>query len=196
MVSVPLAGTARSPVISSPTACACPRPTVLAVQIGKAAQRTAAVAVKAAFLYNFAKFTEWPALPRSAPIVTCIVGDDGITAAFVATVGGRTVDDHRLVLAAAQDSATWRTCHILFIADGEGPRSADGLTAITRLPVLTVGDTPGFAQAGGIIELYTNEAGQLHFVINVEAAERSGLRLSSKLLTLATIIRPSRSPKR
>ena len=159
-----------------------------AVQAGGATQRTTDVAsVKAAFLYNFVRFTEWPALPDGAPIVACIVGDDGIAAAFVEIGRVHTVDDHRLVLGQPQDSTTWRTCHLLFIADAELRRSADALAGITTLPVLTVSDAKGFAQTGGIIELYT-DAGQLRFVINVDAAERSGLRLSSKLLSLAKVI--------
>ncbi len=77
------------------------------------------VAVKAAFLYNFAKFVEWPALPAGAPIVVCFVGDDGIAAAFVETVRGQNISGHRLDVSVPQDSATWRACHLLFIADAE-----------------------------------------------------------------------------
>ena len=67
-------------------------------------------------------------------------------------------------------------------------RSAGGLDAIRTLPVLTVSDGKGFSQAGGIIELYV-EGGRMRFAINVDAAERSGLRLSSRLLGLAKVIR-------
>ena len=146
------------------------------------------VAVKAAFLFNFAKFAEWPALPAGAPIVVCIVGDDGIAAALVDTVRGQNISGHALEVRRPQDSAAWRACHLLFIADAEARRSAGGLGAIRTLPVLTVSDGKGFSQAGGIIELYV-EGGRMRFAINVDAAERSGLRLSSRLLGLAKIIR-------
>ena len=147
------------------------------------------VAVKAALLYNFAKFAEWPALPPGAPIVVCIVGDDGIAAALADTVRGQNIGGHALEVRRPQDSATWRACHLLFIAEGETPNDPPmRLREIRRLPVLTVSDGKGFSQAGGIIELYL-EGGRMRFAINVDAAERAGLRLSSRLLGLAKIIR-------
>jgi hypothetical protein len=146
------------------------------------------VAVKAAFLYNFAKFAEWPALPSGAPIVVCFVGDDGIAAAFVETVRGQNISGHTLEVLRPQGSVTWRTCHLLFIADAETRGSAGGLGGIKTLPVLTVSDGKGFSQAGGIIELYV-EGGRMRFAINVDAVERSGLHLSSRLLGLARVIR-------
>lgn len=146
------------------------------------------VAVKAAFLYNFAKFTEWPALPAGAPIVVCIAGDDGIAAALVETVRGQNISGHTLEVRRSQDNAAWRVCHLLFIADAETRRAAGGLGAIKTLPVLTVSDGKGFSQASGIIELFV-EGGKMRFAINVDAAEGSGLHLSSRLLGLAKVIR-------
>jgi hypothetical protein len=146
------------------------------------------VAVKAAFLYNFAKFTEWPALPAGAPIAVCIVGDDGIAAALVETVRGQHISGHTLEVWRPQESTAWPVCQLLFITDAETRRSAGGLGGIKTLPVLTVSDGKGFSQAGGIIELYV-EGGRMRFAINVDAVERSGLRLSSRLLGLAKVIR-------
>lgn len=151
------------------------------------AQRTSDDTVKAAFLYNFAKFTEWPALLPEAPLVACVVGQDGIAAALTEMARARPVNSRRLLLGKAEQSAAWKACHILFIAEADVPRSADGLTAIKALPVLTVSDVRGFAQATGIIELSATN-GQMQFVINLQAAQRSGLQLSSKLLTLGTVI--------
>jgi hypothetical protein len=147
-----------------------------------------AVAVKAAFIYNFAKFAEWPALPSGAPLIVCVVGDDGVAAALVETVRGQNIDGHALDVWRRQDSATWRVCHVLFIADAETRRFAGGLGGIKTLPVLTVSDGKGFSLAGGIIELYV-EGGRTRFAINIDAAERSALRLSSRLLGLAKVIR-------
>jgi len=148
------------------------------------------VPVKAAFLYNFAKFVEWPALPAAAPLVVCIVGHDGIAAAFIETVRGQNISGHSFDVWVLQDSSRWRACHLLFIADAETRRSAAGLDEIKRLPVLTVSDNKGFALAGGIIELYV-EAGRMRFAINLDAADRAGLRVSSRLLGLAKVIRNS-----
>ena len=144
--------------------------------------------VTAAFLYNFAKFAEWPALSPAAPIALCVVGDDRIAAAATGTVRGQKINGHTLDVSLPRDSATWRACNLLFIAEAETRRSAAGLGGIKTLPVLTVSDGKGFAQAGGIIELYV-EGGKMRFVINLDAAESSGLRLSSRLLGLAKVIR-------
>ena len=146
------------------------------------------VAVKAALIFNFAKFAEWPALPVGAPLALCVVGDNGIAEALTETVRGQNISGHRLEVSQPQDSADWRICHVLFIADAETRRSANGLGEIRHVPVLTVSDGKGFARAGGIIELYV-EGGRMRFAINVEAAERSGLHLSSRLLGLARITR-------
>lgn len=146
------------------------------------------VALKAAFLFNFAKFTEWPALPSGALIVVCVVGNDGIATALDETIRGQTISGHAIDVQRPQDGATWRLCQLLFIADAATRRSADGLAGITTLPVLTVSDGKGFSQTGGIIELYV-EGGRMRFAINMDAAERAGLRLSSRLLGLAKIIR-------
>jgi len=144
--------------------------------------------VKAAFLYNFTKFTEWPALASEAPVLTCIVGDDGVAVALAGMVSGRTISGHALEVLRPQDSTAWRTCHLLFIADSGLRRSAAALRGIVTLPVLTVSDGKGFSKAGGIIELYV-ESDRMRFAINVDAVKRSGLRLSSRLLGLAKIVR-------
>jgi hypothetical protein len=144
--------------------------------------------VKAAFLYNFAKFTEWPALAADASIVACVVGDDGIADALVETVRGQTIAGHALEVLRPQERAVWRGCQLLFVAAAEIRRSTAALDSIKTLPVLTVSDGSGFSQSGGIIELYV-DGGRIRFAINVDAAGRSGVRLSSRLLGLAKIIR-------
>jgi len=146
------------------------------------------VAVKAALIYNFAKFAEWPALPSGAPIVTCIVGDEAIAAALTTTVRGQNISGHTLEVRRSQDSAGWPVCQVLFIADAETRRSAAGLGGIKTLPILTVSDGKGFSAANGIIELFV-EGGRLRFAINVDAAELAGLHLSSRLLGLAKVVR-------
>jgi hypothetical protein len=148
------------------------------------------VAVKAAFLYNFAKFTEWPSLPSGAPIAACIVGDDAVAAALTDIVRGQQINGHSIDVSRSQGGGTWRICQVLFIAGGETHRATDGLSGIKTLPVLSVSDGKGFAQSDGIIELYVDD-GRMRFAINVKAAERSGLRLSSRLLGLSKVVRSS-----
>ncbi|MEO8258988.1 MAG: YfiR family protein [Acidobacteriota bacterium] len=146
------------------------------------------VAVKAALLFNFAKFVGWPVLPAGAPIVTCVAADDGIAAALTVTVRGQQINGHRLEVRRAPDHATWPSCHLLFIADASSRSPDGGVGGIRTLPVLTVSDGPGFATRGGIVELYL-EGGRVRFAINVDAADRSKLHLSSRLLGLAKVIR-------
>ena len=162
--------------------------TLIAAPTTAAADAAPDVTVKAAFLYNFAKFAEWPALLPAAPLVVCIVGSDAIAAAFVETVHGQQVAGHLLEVWRPQNGGSWRTCNLLFVADLESRQLAKGLIEIKTLPVLTVGDGKGFSQSGGIIELYL-EGGKMRFSVNLDAAERAGIRLSSRLLTLAKIIR-------
>jgi hypothetical protein len=148
-----------------------------------------AVAVKAAFLYNFAKFVEWPALRDGAPIVVCIAGDDEIAAALVGMVRGQNISGRVLEVLRSPDSGTWPDCQLLFIADADVRRAAGGLRGVVTQPVLTVSDGRGFSDTGGgIIELFL-DGERMRFAINVDAAERSGLRLSSRLLALAKVIR-------
>jgi hypothetical protein len=146
------------------------------------------VAVKAAFLYNFAKFAEWPALAAGAPIVICVVGDDRLAAAMVETVHGQLLSGHALEVAQPGDTARWRGCHLLFIADAEVRHAAAGLEALKSLPVLTISDGKDFARATGITELFV-EGGRMRFAINLDTADGSGVHLSSRLLGLAKIVR-------
>jgi hypothetical protein len=149
------------------------------------------VSVKAAFLYNFVKFVEWPALSPGAPIVACFIGNNGVGVVFADIVRGKNIGGHALEATQPQTSAAWHSCNVLFIPDAETALSTAGLDAIKTMPVLTVSDGNGFAQAGGIIELYV-EGGRMRFAINVDAAERSGLHISSRLLGLARVVRNPR----
>jgi uncharacterized protein DUF4154 len=168
-------------------------PAIAAGGVPAGADVAADVAVKAAFLYNFAKFTEWPALTSGGPLVLCVVGGDTIAAALVETVKGQNISGHAIEVWRPQDSSSWQSCHLLFIAESETHKSAGGLAGIKTLPVLTVSDGKDFSQSGGIIELFV-ESGRMRFAINMDAAESSGLRLSSRLLGLAKVTRNGHGP--
>ncbi len=161
--------------------------TASAIAADNRADDTPEIAVKAAFLYNFAKFAEWPALASGVPIVICVVGDDAIAAALAQTIRGQNIAGHALSVGRPPDAAAWPACHLLFITAAD-TQSVGALRAVKTLPVLTVSDGKGFSQSGGIIEFYV-ENGRMRFAINVDAVERSGLRLSSRLLGLAKVIR-------
>jgi hypothetical protein len=145
------------------------------------------VAVKAAFIFNFAKFTEWPGLVAATPIHICVTGDEPMAAALAQTVRGQNIGGRPLTVLRPVDSTSWPSCQLLFIA-ANVPVPTGALDGMKTLPVLTVSDRKGFSQTGGVIELYL-EAGRMRFAINVDAAEDAGLRLSSRLLALARVVR-------
>lgn len=160
------------------------------VVAGQGPQRAADVGLKAAFVYNFAKFAEWPALRPGQAIAVCIVGDEGMAAELDKTAHGKSIGGHAVAMSRPVDTRGWSACQVLFIAEREARRLASELTLIRAAPVLTVSDGPGFARGRGLVELYV-EGGRLRFAINVDALERSGLHLSSRLLDLAKVIRDS-----
>jgi hypothetical protein len=158
------------------------------------AQSAAEPSLKAAFLYNFAKFAEWPgeAIAPGAPLVLCVVGDDMVTDALADIVRERKGDRPEIEVRRLKTDGPVRSCHLLYVADTNLSHCSDVLAAVKGQPVLTVGDAPGFAEAGGVARLYQRD-GKMRFVINTVAADRSGLRLSSKLLSLAELVKEERN---
>ena len=143
-------------------------------------------AVKAAFLYNFTKFVEWP--PKAfaderSPLKICVLGADPFGKALRSfmdeEVGGR-----RLQLLRVDTLNNPAACHVLFVCRSERDRLPQILAAVRGAPVLTVADTAGFLDDGGMVN-FVLEGGKVRFEIDQEAAERSGIRISSKLLALA-----------
>jgi hypothetical protein len=142
--------------------------------------------VKAAFLYKFAKFAEWPASTR--PLTMCIVGDTRIASELGKTVRDKRLDGRVFEVKGIGSDAPMLACDVLFISASETRRAAAVLVTLRSLPILTVSDSPGFARRNGIIELVV-ESERMHFAINTDAATRAGVRLSSRLLGLARIVR-------
>jgi len=147
--------------------------------------------VKAAFLYNFAKFVEWPpeTMPSgNAPLVLGVVGEDPFGQVLEETIKGKTVNDRELVIRRFTRIQDVSSCHILFISSSERKRLPEIIAALRWSSVLTVSDMERFAQRGGIISL-TMENNKVRFEVNLDSAERAGLKISSKLLALAKIVR-------
>jgi len=149
------------------------------------------VVVKAAFLLNFVKFTTWPAIKSDARLSMCVVGDEPLIMTLADTVRGQSAGDHPIEVRRAPDRSTWPSCQVLYVGDGETRHATEAVSGVRTAPVLTVSDVGGFAHAG-IIELYV-EGRRMRFAINVDAAGRSGLHLSSRLLALARIVRDDRT---
>jgi hypothetical protein len=148
--------------------------------------------VKAAFLFNFAKFVTWPSGafegPES-PIEICVAGRDPFGGALEDTIGERTVRGRPVAVRQIDAAEQASDCEIVFFADSE--RAPVLARRLERAPVLTVGETAGFAEAGGIVN-FKIEENRVRFEINPDAASRAGLRVSSQLLNLATVVREER----
>lgn len=150
--------------------------------------------LKAAFLYNFTKFVEWPAptwLESKSPIVLGVFGGNPFGASLEQAVQGRSVNGRPLIVRTVTSVAEARSTHLLFVAAGVSDQDLRELqTAVAGLPVLTVGETTSFAKLGGMITFVLQED-KIRFEINVGSAQRAGLKISSQLQKLATTVRSS-----
>jgi hypothetical protein len=144
--------------------------------------------VKAAFLYNFARFIEWPkhTLASTDTFNLCILGDDPFGDSLN-LIKGKMIGNKRLEVKFCKDINDVGQCHILFISSSEKSHLTALLSGLRNAHVLTVSDIEGFAKRGGIINFFTEE-NKIRFEINVGAASRNGLIISSKLLQLAKIV--------
>lgn len=149
-------------------------------------------ALKAAFLFNFAKFVEWPADSASpAPLSVCVIEDSAIEESLTQLINGGPVTGRAVTLIKGARNRSLRACHVLYLADPDQARAIATLEELKNAPILTVGDGDAFARQGGMIGLFI-EDGRMRFAINPDAAQRAGLRLSSKLLSLAKIVKEGR----
>lgn len=149
--------------------------------------------LKAAFLFNFAKFIDWPRssfASAQAPFSICIYGDDPFGQAIDATLKGQLIRGRGVNIQRVRDPSQLRHCQVAFIASSERHHLPDVLQIVRGASVLLVGESPGFAANGGAIQ-FQMEDDRVRFSINPDAAERAGLRISSKLLSLATIVHDS-----
>ena len=142
--------------------------------------------LKAAFVLNFARFTEWPpeALPPAGkPFLVAVLGPADVAEEIGRTLAGKTVHDRPIAVRHAASPAAAAAAHALVVM-GDDPGVDAALAAIGGRPVLTVGEGASFLADGGMIA-FEREDGKLRFEVNAAAADRCGVRLSSQLLKLA-----------
>jgi hypothetical protein len=164
------------------------------------AQNTAGSAeylIKAGFIYNFANLVQWPSssfAQADSPIVIVILGEDHFGTTLDRALDGKKVNARSFVIKRAKSiSELQRTlgpqkdCQILYVSSSEMPHLSDAIQMLKGVPVLTIGETPGFARNGGIINLIL-EDNKVRFEVNVAAAKDADLNISSRLLALARII--------
>ncbi|HLI34186.1 MAG TPA: YfiR family protein [Terriglobia bacterium] len=147
--------------------------------------------MKAAFLYNFTKFIEWPATSFSGPsdpFTLCVYGTNPFGDSLESLVKGKTIDGREFAVRDVASPSQARGCQVLFISRAERGHVADILASARRTGLLTVGETKGFVDEGGDIN-FVLESNHVRFEINARAAQKAGLKISSRLLSLATDVR-------
>jgi len=149
------------------------------------AQDVTEPALKAAFIYNFAKFTEWPSglMPTGQPLVMCVLGDAAVGDALERAVKGRELAGRRMTVWRATPADPQRVCHVLYVSHVTASQATQAIAGVRDLPVLTIGDGEGFSELGGIAQFFF-EHGQLRFTVDLACAKRARLQISSRLLIL------------
>ena len=147
--------------------------------------------VKAALLYNFSKFVDWPETSfqnAAAPIIIGILGNDPFGNHLDRTIKNKTVNGRSLTIHRFKKLDDLTPCHILFISPSEKKHLSEVLDKLKTWHVLTVSDMKNFSRSGGMINLIT-EVNRIRFEINIDAADQGGLKISSQLLKLSKIVR-------
>ena len=150
--------------------------------------------IKAAFLFNFAQFVQWPerSFPdTNAPFRIGVLGDDPFGGVLDETVRGEKVGGHPLMIQRYRDGDDLKDCQILFISRSEGKQTEQVLAELKGKNILTVGDADGFIKNGGVVRFVT-EQNKIHLRISPDAAKQANLVISSKILRLSELVEPGK----
>lgn len=146
--------------------------------------------LKAASLFNFAKFVDWPVGAFSsnrAPINLCVFGDDPFGSALDKIIFEKRIDGREIVVFRKRRIGDLRACQIVFVSRSEDKVLAEILTGLKGALALVVGETADFAARGGEIQFYMDD-NKVRFCVNMDAVQRARITISAKLLALATIV--------
>ena len=168
--------------------------TSLSAQAQTAAFREAEV--KAAFLFNFAQFIEWPAKTftnGTAPFVIGVLGDEAFGHVLNQMVQGETIGGRPILLKSRKRAEELTDCQILFIGRSENARLPQIFSTVSSAGALTVGETDHFTRLGGIINFVTTHDNRLRFELHLANANRAGLKIDAKLLKVAQVV-PAANP--
>ena len=141
--------------------------------------------IKAAFVFDMLKATQWPK-SRSGRIVLCVLGRDPFGAAW-RSIDGRPVGQGRLDVVPVQGASAFAGCHALFIATSERVRWPEIRAALGTRPILTMSEITGFAQDGGMVALM-NVDNRLRFDVNIKAVRKAGLSIDTNALEQANMV--------
>lgn len=145
--------------------------------------------IKAAYLYNFVKFVEWPDTvfdSRQSPVEFCVIGEDSLYE-NLKELQTKIIEGRNLSVGKEPGLSSTMACHIAYIGDSEKKNVKKIVSALENRPILTVSSLGDFAEQGGMIE-FVRMGNNIRFKINIGAVRRSGLSISSRLLKLAIIV--------
>ncbi len=145
--------------------------------------------LKAAFLFNFVQFIDWPDsafADKDSPFSIGVLGDDPFGDALDNIIAGQTAHNRKLIARRSKNLDDLKSCQMLFICASERERIGDVLKNLNNNAVVTVADSDGFIQSGGIINFFL-QSNKIRFEINLDAASRRGIKISSQLLRLAKV---------
>jgi hypothetical protein len=156
------------------------------ISTGAQAQSVEEHDAKAAFVLKLVNFVQWPS-GATSDLVTCFIGADATSEALQHLASGRSVNGRGIVVRRLGHDGDLRACQVIFVGASERKNAPAVLERLRGTSVLTVGESDGFDQHGGIVNLLLND-GRIRFEVNPRAAERAHLQISSRLLSLATIV--------
>lgn len=162
----------------------------LAPRVAKAQSQTEEYRVKAALLFHFAQLVDWPPsafASDSSAINLCTIGQDPFNGELETTLEGKSIGARPIRVLHFKEPQDLVSCHLLFVGASESKRLPFVLAEIGRAPVMTVGESDGFLEQGGMIRLDLEE-GKIRFAINLDASELAGLKISSRMLLLAKTV--------
>jgi hypothetical protein len=146
--------------------------------------------IRAAFVFNFAKFTEWPMqayTDAGSPLTACFMGADDVRAAFQTISTGKALSGRFLESRAVKSAADLRNCQVLYVDSPSSPAVKDALKNARQRDALAIGTSEDFLASGGMLRLQI-ENNRMRFDVNVGAIGRTKIKLSSKLLALARTV--------
>lgn len=162
---------------------------------GAYAQKPTEYQVEATYLYNFSQFVQWPAqaAPKSNSFDICVLGQDPFGPTLNKILADETIAGKRVVAKRVPTPQEAVTCRVLYISSSESSRVTEILTALEGASVLTVSDLPQFTERGGMLQFLLTED-RVRFEVNLAAAKRAGLSLSSELLKVAVNVTTTLPP--
>jgi hypothetical protein len=154
--------------------------------------------IKAGFLFNFMRFVDWPAKDyetSTSSITVCIIGETPVTPLLIEAAKDKLIEGRSVLVKHVKTNEDFRGCHLLFIASNESSKEPVIFSKLAGANVLTVGEDPGFALAGGVLNFLTQD-NRVKLELNLDAATRANLKISAKLIAVSHLVHDSHSGRR